>query len=71
MLLVDQMLMDGSEGEATNSSRRKNLYRQMTLILNGGPLGKGVRIDLPECVKRGIRDLFPNADGKYMGFLAK
>ena len=62
------LLGDKDDGKEEKSHRRKRLYRQMTLIINDGPLGKGVRRDLPECVKNGIRELLPDADSTYMGF---
>jgi hypothetical protein len=40
----------------------------MALTLSKGPLGKGNRIVLPDCVKDGIRGLLPEEEeGKYMG----
>jgi hypothetical protein len=33
----------------SNNIRRKKLYRQLTLMLNGGPLGAEVRKPLPTC----------------------
>jgi hypothetical protein len=57
-----------SEDVPSNSTRRKYLYRQLALIISDGPLGKGNRIVLPDCVKDGIRSLLPeDKKGKYMG----
>jgi hypothetical protein len=50
----------------TNNIRRKKLYRQLTLILNGGPMGVGIRRPLPTCCVRKIRDMFPSEE--FMGF---
>jgi hypothetical protein len=47
--------------------RRKEAYRQMALTINGGPTGAGNRVELPNCVLSGIRSMFPDADGQYMG----
>jgi hypothetical protein len=46
-----------SEDLPSNSTRRKYLNRQMTLTISEGPLGKGNRIVLPDCVKGGIHSL--------------
>ena len=51
----------------TPNIRRKKLYRQMALTINGGPMGKGVRIEHPRCVVDGIHAIAPDPDGKYMG----
>ena len=51
----------------TNGTKRKLLYRQYILHTEGY-LGRGVRVNPPECVKRGIRALFPDPHGSYMGF---
>jgi hypothetical protein len=39
----------------------------MALTILEGPLGKGNRIVLPDCVKSGIHTLLPEEEGKYMG----
>ena len=57
----------GDEGDApTNNIRRKKLYRQLTLMLNGGPLGAGVRRELPSCCVSAIREMLPSET--FMGF---
>ena len=48
----------------TANLRRKKLYRQMALTVNGGPMGKGVRIEHPRCVLDGIKAIAPDPDGK-------
>jgi hypothetical protein len=53
----------------TNNVRRKKLYRQLTLMLNGGPLGAGVRRPLPTCCISAVRDMLPSES--YMGFKAE
>jgi len=52
-----------------NNTRRKKVYRQMTYIMNNGPMGKGVRKKLPKCVENGARALFPSPS--FMGFKTK
>jgi hypothetical protein len=57
-----------SKDVPSNSTRRKYLYQQMAITISDGPLGKGNRIVLPDCVKDGIRNLLPeDKQGKYMG----
>jgi hypothetical protein len=59
------------EGEDVppNNVRRKKLYRQLTLMLNGGPMGAGVRRPLPSCCVSAIRDMLPS--DSFMGFKAE
>jgi hypothetical protein len=38
----------------------------MFWVVNGGPGQKGVRKQLPECIEKGVRALFP--DNQYMGY---
>jgi hypothetical protein len=47
--------------------RQKKLYCQMTIMMNGGPIGKGIRIQHPKCVIAGIHMSSPDRDGNYMG----
>jgi hypothetical protein len=54
------------EDVPTNNIRRKKLYRQLTLMLNGGPLGAGVRRPLPDCCVSAIREMMPS--DTFMGF---
>ena len=49
-----------------NNVRRKLLYRQLTLMINGGPLGAGVRRPLPDCCVNAIRAMLPS--DTFMGF---
>jgi hypothetical protein len=64
-----EMFDDGRQAEEVrpNNIRRKEAYRQMALTINGGPTGAGNRVELPKCVLSGIRSMFPDADGQYMG----
>jgi hypothetical protein len=69
----DMRIFDESEHEhlpaedrPPNNIRRKKVYRQMFLYINQGPSGKGVRMELPECVEDGARLMFPSP--AYMGF---
>jgi hypothetical protein len=58
---------DEADEERPNNIRRKEAYRQMALTINGGPTSAGNRVELPACVLSGIRSMFPDADGQYMG----
>jgi hypothetical protein len=54
----------------SNSIRCKYLYlyQQMALLILDGPLGKGDRIVLPDCLKDGIGFLLPeDKEEYYMG----
>ena len=53
----------------TPNLRRKGLYRQMALIIAGGPTRKGVRMELHICFVNGIREMFPAVDKDYMGHM--
>jgi hypothetical protein len=63
--LEHQDLQD--EKKPTANIRRKKLYRQMAITINGGPMGKGIRIQHPKCVIDGIQMISPDPDGNYMG----
>lgn len=56
-----------NQEEAQPNQRRHRLYKQMALIINEGPSGRGIRIRLPACVVTGIRSLFADPDGNYTG----
>jgi hypothetical protein len=43
----------------SNNIRRKKLYRQLTLMLNGGPHAGGSWKPLPTCCVSAIRDMLP------------
>jgi hypothetical protein len=53
----------------SNNVRRKKLYRQLTLVLNDGPLGAGVRRPFLDCCVAAIRYMLPSKT--YMGFKAE
>lgn len=58
-----------SGAQIGNNLLRKFCYRQFTLFMSGGSLGKGVRRELPGCVVIKIRERFPNEpDKEYMGY---
>jgi hypothetical protein len=51
----------------TPNIRRKQLYRKMTIIIDGGPMGRGAGIEHPKCTVDGIHALAPDPDDNYMG----
>jgi hypothetical protein len=55
-----------AEDVPANNILRKKLYRQLTLLINGGPLGAGVRKELPSCCVSAVRDMHPS--DTFMGF---
>jgi hypothetical protein len=55
-----------AEDVPANNILRKKLYRQLTLLINGGPLGAGVRKELPSCCVSAVRDMHPSET--FMGF---
>jgi hypothetical protein len=56
------------EDVPTANIRRKKFYSQMAITMNGGPVGKGVRIQHPKYVIDGIRTISPDPDGNCMGY---
>lgn len=62
----DVLLVDTNDDARQLSCKRKALYRQMSHILNGH-LGRGNRKPHTECVKQGIRDIFADPNGQFMG----
>ena len=59
-----------NKGE-TNRAIRYQLYRRLSNKLHG-PLGRGHRVQLPDCLVQFVRDNFPNEnpEEKYVGFQA-
>jgi hypothetical protein len=55
-----------AEDVPANNMLRKKLYRQLTLLINGRPLGAGVRKELPSCCVSAARDMHPS--DTFMGF---
>jgi hypothetical protein len=60
-----------NDEEATPNQQRHSLYRQMALIINDGPSGRGNRVKLPSCVVSGVRELFPDPVLVYTGHVEK
>ena len=52
---------------STNKEKRFFSYKQFSYILHGH-LGKGNRKELPKCVVEGVRALYPDEKGQYVGY---
>ena len=61
--------VDNGSIDEINSRKRKALYKLYVLV-RFGRLGKGNRKVLPQCVKDGIRNHYPDSNDKYMGHMA-
>ena len=62
-----EVIVDDNGVVVPNSKMRRALYRAF-IYLKFGHLGKGNRIPIPSCVTKKIREMYPEADGNYMGF---
>jgi hypothetical protein len=60
-----------NDEEATLNQQRPSLYRQMALIINDGPSGRGNRVKLPSCVVSSVRELFSDPASVYTGHVEK
>ncbi len=56
-----------SGAQIPNNKMRFTFYKLFTYE-KFGHLGKGMRIKIPACVEKQIRDLFPSLDGEYTNF---
>lgn len=64
----ESTLRDADHDEQlANKQVRFQLYRHATNWMHGY-LGKGKRIELPQCVRSEILDLAPESNGSYVGF---
>ena len=45
------------------------MYSQCIKYIHGPGLGKGVRKKLPDCLQNQIKDLAPDKDNHYTGFI--
>mmetsp|Transcript_29151 Transcript_29151/g.73267 ORF Transcript_29151/g.73267 Transcript_29151/m.73267 type:complete len:119 (-) Transcript_29151:82-438(-) len=50
-------------------SKKRELAYKLYVAEKMGALGKGVRVNLPICVKGAIRVTFPSNNERYMGFM--
>jgi hypothetical protein len=63
---AEQASLATEDNPPSNHLQRKKMHRQLTLMLNGGPLGAGVRKELPRCCVSAARDMHPS--DTFMGF---
>lgn len=57
--------MEGPNSKVSNKNRRYFAYRQSAFIYCEGPPGQ--RVKLPKCMVDGIREMWPEESGKYVG----
>ena len=57
---------DDVHGDDPPNVKRKMAYKYY-VGWKHGPLGKGNRVVIPDCVKELIRSRYPDPDGVYMG----
>jgi hypothetical protein len=67
LVAFDEVEQIAAKEIPSNNIRRKRLHRQLTLILNGGPMGAGVRPESPACCVAGIRAMHPSES--FMGHM--
>ena len=53
----------------TNKNIRFRMYKECVNHIHGPGLGKGVRKKLPLCVQSQIRDMAPDKENSYTGFI--
>ena len=51
-----------------NNVKRKELYGRVHSAINFGPMERGDRRRLPNCVEAVVRRIYPETSGRYMGF---
>ena len=74
LIFASQIRDDGErqkylDKDFDNDMKRHICYRSFLVVVNGGhPIGRGVRVVLPQCVLTRIRRQYPNPRGIYKGF---
>ena len=65
----DMMILSEIRNERFSepNERRHAMYRQMALVINNGPSGRGNQLKLPECVVWGVCSTFPDPGNTYTG----
>ena len=58
--------MKRSLGETRNNVLCKHGYQESVCLMYG-VLGRGNRVELPECVVKGVRSVYPDEDNRYIG----
>ena len=54
-------------GESANNVLRKFAYQESVRVIYG-VMGKGNRVQLPQCVVEGVRREYPDEKDMYMGY---
>lgn len=62
-------VVDLADDDRPNNELRRGFYSVYTRILHG-TLGARYHVCLPKCVEDGIRHVFPNENGVYMGYMS-
>ena len=65
--IVDCINDDESLGLVLPNNELRKLAYIIFVRLWMGVLGKGRRVELPDCVKTGVHGMYPIPDGTYMG----
>ena len=68
--LEGESILTRLKDEDITASRARNLLYKFLIRVFSGPLGKGVRMQLPDCCLKGVRSLLKNKDPNegYTGF---
>ena len=60
--LEGESILTRLKDEDITASRARNLLYKFLIRVFSGPLGKGVRMQLPDCCLKGVRSLLKNKD---------
>ena len=60
--LEGESILTRLKDEDITASRARNLLYKFLIRVFSGPLGKGVRMQLPDCCLNGVRSLLKNKD---------
>ena len=66
--VIEALRRRSPTGSLTLRQIRKFLYRDFLLNSDWAPLTRGVRVRLPKCVLRNIRNRYPDSGEAYTGF---
>ena len=61
---------DNEAPEVNKESETRKFCYRMFICIHYGPLGVGVRVELPQCVVEGVREVYPSPDNTYMGYMS-
>jgi len=71
--LANQWLFDdyGPDADGPPPNIVRKYYCRAYVLIRHSTVGANKRIIIPECVRRGVRALYPDPDGNYMGHKEK